>query len=116
MPAGRPTDYKPEYCEMAREMLKQGYSKVEIAAAFDANRKTLDRWAAEYPEFSRTINEDLDFSEAWWTSEGRTNLKSKDFNSRLWEINMMNRFGWMKKADIKHDATLRQEDAIKELE
>ena len=32
------------------------------------------------------------------------NLKNKDFNSRLWEINMMNRFGWMKKAQNNIEA------------
>lgn len=114
-PVGRPTDYKPEYCEQARNMLKQGFSKVEIAAAFDVNRRTLDRWCDEFPEFCRTINEDLDFSEAWWVAAGRENLASKDFNSRLYEINMMNRFGWMKKAEAKHDLVVRQEDALAEL-
>jgi hypothetical protein len=116
-PGGAPSLYKPEYCEQAREMFKQGFSKVEIAAAFDVNRDTLDNWAAQHPEFFRTINKDIDFSEATWTKWGRENLANKDFNSRLYEINMMNRFGWMKKAAEKHDVTVKMhEEILKELE
>ncbi len=98
---GRPTLYKPEYCNKVREMLKKGYSKIEIAFELDVNRKTLDYWSEANPEFYRTINEDIDFSEGWWTKLGRENLTNKDFNSRLYEINMMNRFGWMKKSQGK---------------
>lgn len=47
---------------------------------------------------------------------GQDNLTNKDFNSRLYELNMMNRFSWMRKNEGKHEVKVSQEDAIKDLE
>lgn len=115
MPAGRPTVYKPEYCDVVIKLMKEGAAKVEVAYELDIDRSTLDDWIAKYPEFSLAFNAAKDASEGWWTKQGRSNLENKDFNSRLWEINMMNRFGWMKKAHSQTDVTLKPEDALKEL-
>lgn len=114
--AGRPTDYRPEFCAQAREMFKKGYSKVEIASAFGVNRRTMDDWAEKYPEFYRTIHEDLDLSEGWWMGQGRENIANKNFNSRLYELNMMNRFGWKRKNEEKQITQAQSVDELKELE
>lgn len=109
-PGGRPTLYRPEYCEVVRNLMREGASKIEIAYELDVDRNTLDNWAKEFPEFFRTINEGVDHSEGWWTKSGRVNLTNKDFNSRLWEINMMNRFGWMKKAHNNLDVEVSESE------
>lgn len=108
--------YKADYCKQAKEMFKKGWSKIEVAAAFDVNRITLGEWCEKYPEFKKVMQGDVDFSEALWTRWGRENLTNKDFNSRLYEINMMNRFGWMKKAHEKHDVNIKtHEENLKSL-
>ena len=38
-------------------------------------------------------------SHAWWESQGRINLRNKQFNAALWTINMKNRFGWSEKTE-----------------
>jgi hypothetical protein len=106
---GRPTDYKPEYCDIVRNLMKEGASKVEIALELDICVQTLDNWMDKNPEFFKAFKEAIDFSEGWWCKEGRINLGNKNFNSRLWEINMMNRFGWMKKAANNEESNLNME-------
>ncbi len=113
-PVGRPSPYKPEYCEIAKKLMKEGASKIEVAYELDVCRQTLDNWAKENVEFFNTINAGVDSSEGWWTKQGRHNLENKDFNSRLWEINMMNRFGWMKRAENKHEVTAKLKEEIKD--
>lgn len=115
-PGGRPTDYRPEYCKIARQLLKEGWSKIEIAAHFDVNRATLNYWAEKHEEFYNTINDGVEFSEATWTKWGRENLSNKEFNSRLYEINMTNRFGWNKKIEQKQEIKITHEEALKEIE
>ncbi len=113
---GRPTLYNPEYCEQAVELLDQGKSRIELCRHFRVAKSTLQEWEANHPEFSAALNRGTDYSEAVWTQMGHQNLTNKDFNSRLYEINMMNRFGWMKKAQEKHEVKISQEDSLKELE
>jgi DNA-binding XRE family transcriptional regulator len=107
-PGGRPTDYKPEMCNVVKELMRQGASKAEVAYELDVDRKTLSNWEKEHEQFFLAINKGVDMSEGWWTKSGRINLTNKDFNSRLWEINMMNRFGWMKKAHNNVDVEVSE--------
>jgi len=98
-PGGRPTDYKPEYCQEAIDLLDKGKSKIQLCRHFRIDRSTLTEWEKVHPEFSSAINRGVGYSEAVWMDKGEDNLENKNFNSRLWELNMMNRFGWMKRTD-----------------
>ena len=117
-PVGRPTDYRPEFCEMAKELFKRGWSKFEVAAHFDVERSTLDNWMENHEDFFRAVNKGIELSECWWSGEGRENLGNKNFNARLYEIQMMNRFKWHRKveSDQKVTANIRVEDRLKDLE
>lgn len=56
MPAGRPTKYRPEYCEMLNECLAQGLSVASFAAEIDVARSTINLWAEEHPEFMEALS------------------------------------------------------------
>jgi transposase-like protein len=55
MPAGRPTDYRPEYIERAKEMCISGATDAELAEEFDVSVTTLYNWRAKYPEFLQAL-------------------------------------------------------------
>lgn len=55
-PVGRPTKFKPEYCEMANKIAKLGATDAEMAQIFDISESTLNLWKLEHPEFSESIN------------------------------------------------------------
>ena len=52
---GRPTDYKPEFCQMVVELGREGAGKAEMAAACGVVRQTLDNWIKAHPEFLDAI-------------------------------------------------------------
>jgi len=52
---GRPTDYKPEFCERAANYALQGATDREIAELLDIAEWTLYRWKHEHPEFCEAI-------------------------------------------------------------
>ncbi len=57
MPAGRPTDYRPEYCERVIELGRLGMSVVEMAADIGVARNTLEQlWPAANPEFLQALH------------------------------------------------------------
>ncbi len=55
MPAGRPTDYKPEYVEQAAKLCALGATDDEMSDFFGIHRPTLYRWKLDYPEFCDAI-------------------------------------------------------------
>ena len=84
---------------------EEGAADIEIQALIHSWRGSFSkdlwgRWMKEEEEFSDTIKLGRMYSEAWWTSTGRTNLRQRDFSYVGWYMNMKNRFGWKDRADI----------------
>src|SRR5437899_4819797 len=52
---GRPTLYKPEYAERARQLCKLGATNRMLAEHFDVARSTIDQWLATVPEFTSAV-------------------------------------------------------------
>lgn len=52
---GRPSKYKPEFCEQAAKLCKLGATDRELADFFGVKEWTINRWKAEYPEFSQSL-------------------------------------------------------------
>ena len=55
MPGGRPTDYKEEYCQLAKNYALLGATDVQLAKYFDVVESTIYKWKEEHPEFSESI-------------------------------------------------------------
>lgn len=106
----RPSEYKPEFNEIALELMEQGASVVEVCAEIGIDRVTLYDWINPEsdrfkPEFSNTIKLGKQRCQAWWEKKGREHLieesemniqtgtsKSKRLNTTAWIFNMKNRF------------------------
>lgn len=53
--AGRPTEYREEYCEQVKKLCRLGATDKEIADFFDVVESTINLWKLEHPEFSESI-------------------------------------------------------------
>lgn len=49
---GRPTKYRPKYCQTVIETARNGFSLATAASILDVSRDTLNEWASVHPEFS----------------------------------------------------------------
>lgn len=52
---GRPSDYRPEYNELARRYALLGATDVQMADFFGVTEKTLLSWKDKHPEFLQSI-------------------------------------------------------------
>ena len=91
---GRPTDYKPEYCEMLIEHMAEGYSFESFGGIIEVDETTLYEWAKKHTQFSLSKNIGTQKSMIWWEKMGRKGMINEIpfFNDRIWRLNMINRF------------------------
>ena len=57
MAGGRPTTYKPENAEIARNACRLGATNETLAERFEVCRRTVDNWIATIPEFSEAVRQ-----------------------------------------------------------
>lgn len=93
---GRPTLYKPEYCEMLLEHMEQGFSLESFAGKVRVSRDTLYEWIKVHKEFSDTVSVAKSLSQYKWEELGREMMMGRAPGSvpSLYMFNMKNRFGW----------------------
>ena len=54
-PNGRPTAYRPDFCEQARKYCLLGATNEELGALFGVTRRTIDNWIATQPAFAAAV-------------------------------------------------------------
>jgi transposase len=95
-PVGRPSLYKPEYCEQVIELGKLGKSIEQICYDLNTPVRTLYEWRDRYPEFSQALEDAKFFEQAWWESQAHAYMvETKDgpkLNASLWSRSMAARF------------------------
>jgi len=101
MPAGRPTDYDPSYCDVVVSLGRDGKSLAQMCAHFDIARQTIDNWAAAHPDFLEALSRAKVHAQAWWEETGVKGMTADKFNSAVWTKSMQARF--------RDDYTERQE-------
>lgn len=62
--AGRPTEYKPEYCVQVEKLCKLGATDKEIADFFDVTEQTINNWKSEHDEFFESIKKGKTLADA----------------------------------------------------
>ena len=83
MPAGRPSTYKPEYCDAVIEHMAEGASLTSFAASVGAARSTINEWMEHNPEFSESVKKGKAHCAAWWERVGRTQALDGKGNATL---------------------------------
>lgn len=118
---GRPTDYKPEYCEMLIEHMASGKSFESFGAVVFAARATLYLWEKANQDFLDAKKIGVELSLDLWEQHGIDGLyttvdenydektgrllsrKTKSLNTGVWFANMKNRHGWRDRVEKSFD-------------
>ncbi len=60
---GRPTDYRPEYAEQARNYCLLGATDKDLAGFFDVSEQTINAWKSAHPEFLESLKAGKDMAD-----------------------------------------------------
>lgn len=111
---GRPTDYRPEYCQQLIEHMASGLSYESFAGVIEVSRQTIYDWEKVHEPFldakkigaernllywEKTGQDGL-WDETEYDEKGRASFK-KSLNSTVWIFNMKNRHRWKDKQEIE---------------
>lgn len=75
-PVGRPSLYKPEYCDAVVAHMSEGASLTSFAASVDVSRDTVSEWASAHPDFSVAVKVGKAKCAAWWEKRNRQSAES----------------------------------------
>lgn len=108
MAGGRPTDYKPEYCEAVIEHMKEGASLTSFAASLNVARSTINVWMDANPEFSEAVKAGKAHCAAWWEKVSRSNAVEGGGNATLCIFGLKNMAPdeWREKQEIEHSGSI----------
>lgn len=107
-PMGRPTKYKPEYCDALIEHMANGYSFESFGATIGVARDAVFEWAKVHEEFSDAKSRALDKNLLWFEDQARkgmwTDKDGPQLNNTVWVFSMKNRHGWRDNKDLNVNA------------
>ena len=105
---GRPTDYRPEYCESVIEWGKLGKSKAWMCAELGIVDQTMRNWCSANPEFAAAIALSVKHSQRWWEDKGQDSLDKIGFQGSMWSRSMAARFpdDWREKQALEHSGSV----------
>lgn len=103
MPAGRPTKYRPEYCDEVLKLGRQGKSKTQIAGHLGVAWSTFQDWEAKHEEFRAAIKEAQRLAQLWWEDLGQRMAQDGTGNATAFIFQMKNRFRDSYRDKIDHD-------------
>lgn len=106
VPFGRPSKYRPEYCELLVQHMRQGLSFESFGAEVYAHKETLYQWVKRYPDFHDAKKMGTEFCRSFWERMGVAGAAGKieGFNNATWIYNMKCRFSkeWRDIQQIQH--------------
>lgn len=108
---GMPSKYKPEYCQMLIDHMKEGLSYETFATIPRCCRDTLYAWEKAHPEFLEAKKTAFLECRIFWeklATDNMINSNGVSLNTGLWIFNMKNRFKWTDRmeSEVKVEGTL----------
>ena len=89
---GRPSLYRPEFCERVIEMGAQGKSLTQMAARLGVDKASVIRWREEHEDFRTALARAMTLSQDWWEERGQLGVDDRNFNATLYNKIVASRF------------------------
>lgn len=121
---GRPSKYKPEFCEQLIEHMEAGLSFESFAGTLNVSKQTIYDWEKEHPAFLDAKEIAFEKSRLFWEklgiehivnksdSYGEGQSQSRSINASVYIFNMKNRFKWRDKQPDEVDVVVNNTNTL----
>ena len=112
---GRPTDYRPEYCDLVILWGSKGKSAAWVAGELGCTAQTLTNWQTANPEFLASMEIANRKSQQWWEDAGQYGMAGKTIDGSIWSRSMGARFPNDWRENSKTETTINKGDGWSDL-
>jgi hypothetical protein len=102
-PGGRPSEYKPEYCELVIEKMSEGLSLAAFAGTLKVARETLYRWMSEHSEFSDAVSRARSTRLLWWEQKLMRSRKGAETTASIFALRNADPSEWRDIRNVQHE-------------
>jgi transcriptional regulator with XRE-family HTH domain len=102
---GKPTKYKPEYCQMLIDHMSQGLSYESFAAILGVARSSLYEWEKMFPAYSDSKSIGKEKLLLFFEKMGLEAMTGQipGFNAPTYIFTLKNKVGWSDKHEVEQN-------------
>jgi hypothetical protein len=104
--AGRPSDYRPEYCDMVIEAMANGVSLEAFAGQIRVAVETVYRWMTRHREFSEAVSRAKPARTLWWELKLMRSRKGAETTASIFALRNCAPDQWKDIRNVQHQHTL----------
>lgn len=103
---GRPSLYRPEYCDKIVEIMREGLSVNSFAASVGVSRDTVYEWSQVHPEFSVALKKGKAIAAAWYELQQKKLIEQGGVGAQAsliaFGLRNMGMGEWKDKQEVEH--------------
>lgn len=105
---GRPSSYKPEYCEQAEDFLAKGYSVAALAGHLSVVKSTIYEWMKSHEDFSNAVKRGQSKAVLFWEARNIDFARTGEGNATAIIFGLKNRAPdeWRDKVETEHSGKI----------
>jgi hypothetical protein len=111
-PGGRPSKYKPEYCEQAYKFCLLGCTDVELSDFFGITERTLNRWKHDHSEFCQSLKDGKENADNEVAQSLYNKAVGGDTTAMIFWLKNRRKAQWRDKQEHEHSGKIEHEHEI----
>ena len=114
---GRPSEYRPEYCQMVIEHMKQGKSLTAFAGSILVDPTTVYDWIERHPDFSHAVARARGARVDWLETKLLASRKGAETTAAIFALKNASPLEWRDMRTLQHEHNITVEDlSLEQLE
>jgi DNA-binding XRE family transcriptional regulator len=100
--AGRPSSYKQEYAELAKNYCLLGATDADLAEFLGTTRQTMDKWKKDYPEFAEAVTDGKERADSLVARSLYNKAVGGDTTACIFWLKNRQKHAWRDRHEIDH--------------
>jgi hypothetical protein len=106
---GRPSEYRPEYCQLVIEKMSEGLSLTAFAGFIRVSKSSVYEWISAHREFSDAVSRARSARLLWWELKLQRSRKGAETQASIFALRNADPTEWRDIRNVQHDHNVRLE-------